>query len=129
VDMNQTIFFCVLKLHTMMNSFQGYKERAARDWICCRWILPIHFSIHLNQVKLLRRRRQQVPLKRWNKPILIHGVKPQRTVINAKLSICILQAMTVCSGSGYETAHILNPFHITHNVSCVDRSSVELFGV
>jgi len=41
----------------------------------------------------------------------------------------ILQAMTVCSGSGCETAHILNPFNITHNVSCVDRTSVELFGV
>jgi hypothetical protein len=71
-----------------MYSFRGYKERTPRDWICCRWILPIHFSIHLNQIKLPWIRRQQVHPKLWNKPILIHGVKPQKTVINAKLPIC-----------------------------------------
>jgi len=41
----------------------------------------------------------------------------------------VLQAMTVCSGSGGKTPHILNPLRTMHKVSRVDRSSVELFGV
>jgi len=41
----------------------------------------------------------------------------------------ILQAMTVCSGSGCKTPHVLSPFPTKHKVSRVDRSSVEVFGV